>query len=401
MDLEKVRQDFPALGRTIKGKPIIYLDSACMSLKSRPVIDALVEYYEQYPACAGRSIHSLSSMVEEKVRDARKEVASFLGARDKEIVFTRNTTEAINLVAYSLGLCKNDVVVTSDREHNSNLIPWHVMRERQGIVHRVVKSNDDGTFSLESLREEAKGARLVSVVHSSNLDGYTLPVEEIIKVSHDEGALVMLDAAQSAPHNPFSFKKLGADFLACSGHKLTGPTGTGALCAKESLLEEMQPFMTGGETVRTSTYDGHELLGPPEKFEAGLQDYAGLIGFGAAARYIGRIGKESIQKHEARLNAVMTEGVRDIPGISILGPPEPDERPGILSFNLEGMDFHQIAMLLSSNANIMIRSGHHCCSSWFNAHGLRGSARASLYLYNTEEEAEAFAEELKKIAKLR
>jgi cysteine desulfurase/selenocysteine lyase len=402
MDVGKIRKDFPALGCELRGKPIVYLDNACMTLKSRQVIDAMMQYYECFPACAGRSVHKLSTMVEEHCQSARKRVAKFLDAKsEKEIVFTRNTTEGINLVAYSLGFRKGDIVVTSDREHNSNLLPWHALRDRAGIAHRVVKSNEDETFSLENFKREVKGAKLVSMVHTSNLDGYTLPIREITGISHDEGALVMVDAAQSAPHKPLSVRKLGADFLACSGHKLTGPTGTGALYGRYELLEKMNTFMLGGETVETSTYKDHELLNPPEKYEAGLQDYAGIIGFGAAVEYLSRLGKESMERHEVELNRIITEGIRDVKGLRILGPQEPGMRSGIVSFLLEGMDHHQVAMLLDGNANIMIRSGHHCVSSWFNAHGLKGSARASLYLYNTREEAEKFVEELKKVAGLR
>ncbi len=401
MNPEKLRADFPVLERRIGGKPIVYFDNACMALKSRQVIQSMNEYYERFPACAGRSMHRLSREVEERCQKARKSVAGFLGARDKEIIFTRNTTEGLNLMYHALGLNKGDAVVTSDREHNSNLIPCQVLARDRGVEHRVAGSHEDGTLDLEDFSGKVKGAKLVSVVHTSNLDGYTLPVREIIKLAHEEDALVMLDAAQSAPHKEFSVKKLGADFLACSGHKLTGPTGTGALFGRYDLLEEMGTFMLGGETVSTSSYTSHELLKPPEKFEAGLQDYAGIIGFGAAADYIRKAGREGIEEHEKKLNSVITESIRDIKGLRILGPQEPSERSGIVSFLLEGMDHHQTAMLLDSNANIMIRSGHHCVSSWFTEHGLRGSARASLYLYNTREEAELFVRELSKVAGLR
>jgi cysteine desulfurase/selenocysteine lyase len=196
-------------------------------------------------------------------------------------------------------------------------------------------------------------------------------------------------------------RKIGADFLACSGHKMTGPTGTGALYGRYELLEKMDTFMLGGETVRTSTYKDHELLKPPDKYEAGLQDFAGIIGFGAAVKYLEKIGRKNIEQHEIMLNRIITEGIQEIPGLRILGPQEPGMRSGIISFIIDRMDHHQIAMLLDNNANIMVRSGHHCVSSWFSAHGLKGSARASLYLYNTKEEAEKFVEELRKIAELR
>ncbi len=402
MDTEKIRGDFPVLERQINGKPITYLDSACMALKSRQVIDALVEYYEKYPACAGRSLHKLSNEVEQRVEHARKGIASFFGTKsDKELIFTRNTTEGLNLVARSVGLKKGDVVVTSGREHNSNLIPWQAMKENQGIEHRIAKLKEDASFDIEAFKDTVKGARFVSMVHTSNLDGYTMPIKEIAGIAHDEGALVMIDAAQSAPHKHVNVRKLGVDFMACSGHKMTGPTGIGALYGRYDLLEKMDTFLLGGETVKTSSYSGHELLPPPEKYEAGLQDYAGIIGFGAAVEYLKGVGLENITKHELELNRIITDGIQGIEGLRILGPQDPEQRGGIISFLIKGMDFHQIAMLLDNNANIMIRSGHHCCSSWFTENGLKGSARASLYMYNTKEEAELFIEELKKVAKLR
>lgn len=402
MDINKIRQDFPALDQEFGGKPMIYFDNACMSIKSRQVIASIMEYYEKYPACAGRSIHKLSSMVEERVEKARKGIAGFLGARsDKEIIFTRNTTEGLNLVARSLGLGKGDLVVTSDREHNSNLIPWHNLREEKGIEHRVSGSREDGTFDTEGFKDTVKGAKLVSMVHTSNLDGYTIPIKEVAGIAKDEGALMMIDAAQSAPHKDISVRKLGVDFLACSGHKMTGPTGTGVLYGRYDLLEKMDSFIVGGETVRTSTYKDHEPLKPPEKYEAGLQDYSGMMGFGAAVEYLKKVGMKSIQKHELELNRTITEGIQGIDGLRILGPQEPEMRSGIVSFLVKGMDYHQIAMLMDNNANIMMRSGHFCCSSWFNERGLKGAARASMYLYNTVEEAERFVEELRKVASLR
>ena len=402
MNPNKARKDFPALEQVFGGKPLVYFDNACMTLKSRQVIAAMMEYYERFPACAGRSVHKLSSIVDEHCHDARKGIARFLGARnEKEIIFTRNTTEGLNLVAHSLDLKKGDAVVTSDREHNSNLIPWIALSKSKGIEHRIVESNQDGTFNLDKFRDKVKGARLVSMVHTSNLDGYTLPLKEIAGIAHDEKALVMADAAQSVPHNELSVRKLGVDFLACSGHKMTGPTGTGMLYGRYDLLEGMSPFMLGGETVRTSSYKDYELLKPPEKYEAGLQNYAGIMGLGAAVKYLKGVGRENISRHEIELNRIITEGIQDIRGLRIIGPQEPDKRSGIVSFTLEGMDHHQVAMLLDNNANIMIRSGHHCVSSWFTEHGIKGSARASLYMYNTKEEAELLVQELKKVAGLR
>jgi len=376
-----------------------------MSLRPVQVIDAVNDYYRNFPACAGRSSHKLGRQVTEEVGKAREVIKKFFNAKSsKEVVFTKNTTEAVNLVANSFDLKKGDVVVTSDREHNSNLMPWQILKQTKGIVHEIVKSNPDNTFNIDNFREiivnNKNKIKLVSVVHTSNLDGYTLPAKEIIKISHDNSALVMLDAAQSAPHKDIDVRKLDADFLACSGHKMLGPSGIGALYAKHHLLEKMSPFMVGGDTVINTTYDSFQLEEPPEKFEAGLQHYAGIIGFGAAAKYLMKIGRKNIGKHEIKLNKIVTNDFNDVKNIEIIGPKDPELRSGIVSFNIKNIDPHEVAGMLDASANIMVRSGMHCVHSWFNAHDIKGSARASFYLYNTKEEAKLLVEEIKKIVKV-
>ncbi len=402
MNLEKIREDFPVLQKKINGKPIIYFDSSCVTLKPIQVVEAMNEYYENYPACAGRSIHKFGNKVTDKVKESRETIAKFIGAKKpEEIIFTRNTTEGINLLAHSLGLKKDDVVLTTDREHNSNLIPWQILAKTIGIKHKIVYSKKDMTFDINAFEKIVKDAKLVSFVHSSNLDGYTTPAEEIIKISHDNDALVILDGAQSAPHKPVNVKKLDVDFFAFSGHKMLGPSGTGALYGKQHLLEELNPFIVGGDTVQKSTYDSCVFLKPPEKFEAGLQNYAGMAGLAAAAKYLDKIGKENIQKHETELNKIITKEIENTDGSSIIGHSSPELRGGIISFNIEGIKYHDIALMLDERANIMIRSGQHCVHSWFNAHGIDGSARVSLYIYNTKEEAKVFIDNLKEISKLR
>jgi cysteine desulfurase/selenocysteine lyase len=398
MDAKKLREDFPILQ---SGK-FVYFDNACMSLKPRPVIQKMLEYYEQYTACAGRSNHRFSRLADENYHEARKSLQKFVNAKKpEEIVFTRNTTEGLNLVANSLSLQRGDAILTSDREHNSNLIPWQLLKERKGIEHRIVKSKEDYTFDMEAFKSAmSKQVKLVSAVWTSNIDGYTLPVKEIIKTAHDFGALVMLDGAQAVPHGKTDVRKLDADFLAFSGHKMLGPTGTGVLYGKYDMLEKMQTFMVGGETVSSTTYDSHVFLKPPEKFEAGLQDYAGMIGLGEAARYLERIGVEGIDNHERGLNKAISQVLSEIPNLQRVGVQDPELNGGIIAFNIRGMKYHDISLMLDRSHGIMIRSGQHCCHSWFNGHGIEGSARASLYLYNTQEEAEIFAEAVKKIAKL-
>lgn len=401
-NVDKIREDFPIFNQTINGKAIIYMDSACMTLRPRQVIEAMNEYYEKYPGCAGRSAHKFGIRVTEEYHKARETIAKFIGAKKtEEIIFTRNTTEGLNLVAHSLDLKKGDVVLTSDREHNSNLIPWQILSKEKGIKHKIVYSNPDTTFSLENFEKSMnKNVKLVSVVHTSNLDGYTLPVEKIIKIAHDFDSLVMLDAAQSMPHKPINVRKLDVDFLAFSGHKMLGPSGTGVLYGKYHLLEELKPFIVGGDTVKNTTYESYSLLPPPEKFEGGLQNYAGAIGLAAAAKYLDKIEKDKIEKHEIELNKMITSSIENIPDLNIIGPKQPELRGGIISFNIKGINHHDIALMLDEMANIMIRSGQHCVHSWFNAHGIEGSARASLYLYNTKEEAKVFIEKLIEISRL-
>ncbi|NYZ78521.1 aminotransferase class V-fold PLP-dependent enzyme [Candidatus Micrarchaeota archaeon] len=401
-ELERIRSDFPILKNGVGGKPIIYFDSGCVSLRPRQVMHAMNEYYEEYPACAGRSIHKLGKKVSDKLAEARRTFAKFLGARKaEEVIFTRNTTEGINLVAHSLKFSKGDVVITSDREHNSNLLPWQLLSKRSGVEHKIVYSTDNMEFDLEKFKEMMNdNVKLVSLVHSSNLDGYTLPAAEIVKIAHENGSLVMLDGAQSAPHRQVDVRKLDVDFFALSGHKMLGPAGTGVLYGKCELLEEMEPFMLGGDTVQNSTYNSYVLLKPPEKFEAGLQNYAGSIGLAEAARYIEKVGKEKIEKHEHELNKLISERLLKIKSASIIGPKQVELRSGVVSFNIEGMNFHDVAVMLDEN-NIMVRSGQHCVHSWFNAHNIPGCVRASLYLYNTIDEAGKFLDVLAGIARLR
>jgi len=396
MNVNKLREDFPILQ---KDKPnpqkTIYFDNACMSLKPRQVIEKISEYYNEYPACVGRSNHSLGARASEEYNNARRAVQKLLNAKDEhQIIFLRNTTEAINLVSRSLAF---DTVITTDKEHNSNLIPWLNLKSKKEIV------KTDSGFDMKSFEEILRNNKdrriLVSMAHTSNMDGTSIPARDIIKLSHEYGAIVMLDGAQSVPHKNTDVKKLDVDLLAFSGHKMLGPTGTGILYGKKELLETFKPYNVGGDTVKDSTYESFELEEIPERFEAGLQDYAGFIGLGEAAKYLGKYISD-IEDQEQKLNRIMTEGLSE--HIDILGPHDYRLRGGILSFNARNkMPYHEISSLLSSYAQIMIRSGRHCVHSWFNAHKIDGSARASVYLYNTEEEARLFVEKLKEILKMR
>ncbi|MFA5894783.1 MAG: cysteine desulfurase [Candidatus Shapirobacteria bacterium] len=395
MKIDQTRKDFSIL----TNNKWVYFDNACQSLRPQAVIDAITEYYQEYPACSGRSMHSLATKVTQKCDEARTIVSKFIGAKRKEeIIFTRNTTEGINLIAHSLELQTGDVVITSDKEHNSNLIPWQMLVKKIGIVHKIIPSNSDNTFNLKAFEMAMSGkVKLVSMGFTSNLDGVTIPASEIIRIAHKHGSLVLLDAAQTAPHQKIDVSNLDVDFLAFSGHKMLGPSGMGVLYGKYNLLEKLSPFMVGGDTVSSSTYTSHEFLPPPEKFEAGLQDYAGIIGLGEACKYITKIGFLEIEKHEHELNAYISQELLKIPNLKIIGPQNSSLRSGIISFYIEGIDHHQIALILNQSANIMVRSGQHCVHSWFNDRQIKGSVRVSVYFYNTIEDARLFVESLKKV----
>ena len=389
------REDFPILQNDV-----IYFDNACMTLKPVQVIDKINEYYRDYPACGARSLHKLGKRVDEEIDNARKSIAKFIGGKSEEIVFTKNTTESLNLVANGFKFKAGDIVLSTDKEHNSNLIPWLKLQNIGCIKHKVVPSLEDNTFDLERFKEMVKGVKVVSMVHTSNLDGVSIPLKEIISIAHDAGAKVVVDAAQSIPHKKVDVKKLDADFIAFSGHKMLGPTGTGVLWGKRDELDEMHQFLVGGETVIDSTYDSYTPEKVPNKFEAGLQHYAGIIGLGEAAKYLMKLGMDTVQEQEFKLNNRITEGLKEFEVVKLIGPPDASLRSGIISFTVDGIDAHNVAGILDHSANIMCRSGAHCVHSWFNKHNLAGSIRASLYFYNTLEECDIFIDTMRNIVNL-
>lgn len=402
MNISKIREDFPILNNP--KKPIIYFDNACMTLRPRQVVEKMNEYYYEYPACAERSHHRLGKKATEEYNNSRVLIRKFINAKsDKEVIFTRNTTEGINLIAKSYPFHRDDVIISTDKEHNSNLLPWQVLAREKGLRRERISTKDGFDMtSFEQILKKAKGntnRAFVSMVHTSNMDGTTNPVKEIINIAHKYDAIVMLDAAQSVPHKPIDVKKLDVDFLAFSGHKMLGPSGTGVLYGKEELLKKLAPYNVGGSTVNDSTYDSAEFAELPERFEAGLQDFAGFIGLGETVNYLKKY-IDDIHEHELKLNKIVTEGLKN--HVNILGTEDYKLRSGIFSFNTKNkMDFHEVALMLDSYANIMIRSGRHCVHSWFNENKIDGSARASFYLYNTEDEAKLFVEKLNEIMKMK
>ena len=367
-----------------------------MSLKPKQVLEKINEYYHEYPSCSGRSVHKLATQATISVDEARARVQKLLNAgQPNEVVFLKNATEGINLLANSLPFATGDRILITDREHNSNLVPWLVLQNRVGIKLETVPSNPDNTFDLETFEAMmGQDVRLVSMVHTSNLDGYTIPEDEIIKIAHDHDAQVLLDGAQSAPHKALDVQKMDVDFFVLSIHKMCGPTGVGALYGKYPLLVNLTPFLVGGGTVNSANNDDITFLPPPDRFEAGLQNYAGIIGAGAAAEYLMEIGLDNISAHDVKLNRIMTDRLQHIGGLELIGPADPELRGPVFSFNIKGIEPHNIAMILDETENILIRSGMQCMHSWFHKNNLTGSARASVYLYNTEDEVRLFSEKV-------
>ena len=393
----KNRDDFPTLRDE---NPPAYLDNACMTLRPDSVIRAVDDYYQVNPSCGGRSVHRYATRVSRHVSATRQKVAEFFNAPNTdEIIFTRNATHSLNQVAKGLSWKKGDVILTTDREHNSNLVPWLQLEQEKGVDHRVVKSNSDNTFNLEEFENACADAganlKLVSLSHVGNLDGVAVPLKEAAKIAKDHGALVCADGAQSAPHMDVDVQDLNIDFLAFSLHKMLGPSGMGGLWGKMDLLENMRSIQSGGSTVENSSYDSLTWSKPPAKFEGGLANYAGIIGTNAAIEYLSGLNLSDIHEKEVRLNKVMSSIIQDVDGMSIIGPRDASKRGGICSVLLDNIEAHDVAILLDEAAGVMVRSGMHCVHSWFNEHQLEnGSLRASAYFYNTEEEVRLFADTL-------
>ncbi|WP_400206938.1 aminotransferase class V-fold PLP-dependent enzyme [Candidatus Methanomassiliicoccus intestinalis] len=387
MDAARLRLDFPLYDS--ENKDVIYLDNACQTLRPKQVIAAMDEYYYQFPACGGRSIHRLATQVSLKIDEAREKIAAFIGCAPRNIIFTKNCTEALNLAAKGYPFAKGSAVLTTDLEHNSNHVPWMSSR----LQHKFVRTPASGLFDFNAYQQQlTKDVSVVSMVHTNNVTGTTLPAREIISAAHDNGSLVILDGAQSVPHQKIDVKALDVDMLAFSLHKMLGPSGVGVLYAKDEVLEKMSPLISGGGSVGTTDYENVAFLPPPEKFEAGLLNYSGIIGAGAAVDYLQQVGMEEIAAHEQELNRCLTAGLQDNEAVTILPPVDAAQRSGIFSFNIRGMDSHDIAMICDEIAGIAIRSGMHCAHPFFVARGINGCARASLYLYNTKEECRRFVE---------
>ena len=396
MDVVSIRKDFP----TIRNGKGVYLDSACQSLKPDCVIQKMMEYYNEYPACGGRSVHSMGTRVSMEMDETREKLASFFGCDDpNEFVLTKNTTEGMNTIARGFGLKKGDVVVTTDVEHNSNHVQWLQLADEIGIERRYCRTSLEGEFDIENFKKVMdRKVKLVSMGHTSNVTGCTIPVKEIVEIAHDYGAAVAIDGAQSAPHMPIDLKDLDVDFFCASLHKMLAPTAVGMMYGKADRLKELKPLMYGGGIVGLTTYDSVKISPAPEKFEASLGNYSGIIGAGAALDYLSKIGMKNISEHERYLQRKIQDGVKEIDGLSIVGPEDPDKRGGVFSFNIKGLSSHDISMMLDNMDSIMIRSGMHCAHPFFVSRGIDGSARASVYLYNDDSDIDRFITALKKLS---
>jgi len=390
MNVAQVRADFPALRPTAGRRPPTYLDSACMSLVPTVVLEAMEAYYREFPGCAGRSVHRFSEEVERRYEGARGAFARFLGRSDPTgVVFLRNATEAINLVGEGLSWKAGDRVLVSDREHNSNLIVWQRLAAERGIRIEVLPLRDEGGFDADALEAGlARGVRLVSLYHTSNLDGTTLPIAEITERAHDRGALVLFDGCQAAPHRKVELDRIGVDFYALSAHKMLGPTGTGVLAAAPGPLAGLRPLVLGGETVEWSTLESHALRPPPHRFEAGLQNYAGVIGAHAGIDYLARVGFEAVEAQQLAVNARVSAAFEDEPRIQRLGPADPRERSSVFAFSVDGVDPNDVAVFLDEGHDVLVRSGMHCVHSYYARRELPGNVRASFYLYNDRSDAD-------------
>jgi cysteine desulfurase/selenocysteine lyase len=407
-DVARIRKDFPILERTVRGgQPLIYLDSANTSQKPRQVLDAMDDFYERHNANIHRASHQLGEEATEAYEGARIKVGEFIGSADEtEIVFTKNISEAINLVAYSMSnasvtgsgrfsLGPGDEIVITEMEHHSNIVPWQLLCQRTGATLRWFGVTPDGRLDVSAIGDLInERTKLVALAHQSNVLGCINPVRMIADAAHAVGALVLVDAAQSVPHMPVDVAALGADFLGFTGHKLCGPTGIGVLWARAELLDEMPPFLGGGEMIESVWMDHSTFAAPPHKFEAGTMPIAQAVGLGAAIDYLSDIGLDSIRAHEVPLIEHTLAALAGIDGVRILGPADPADaadRGSAVSFTVEGVHPHDISQVLD-DMGIAVRAGHHCAWPLHRAFGVQSSTRASFYLYNTRAEAEALAE---------
>ncbi|MET0163221.1 MAG: SufS family cysteine desulfurase [Microbacteriaceae bacterium] len=408
-ELAAIRSDFPQLGEIVQGHPLVYLDSGATSLKPRQVLDAERRFAETRTAAVHRGAHTLAAEATEDYEDARMRVARFIGARDDELVWTSNATEAVNLVAYAIGnaslgrggaaaerfrIGPGDEIVATEQEHHANLIPWQELAARTGATFRWIRTRDDGTLDLGHAAEViGERTRIVAFSHVSNVVGVENPVAELVALARAAGALVLLDACQSAPHLPLDVKALDVDFAVLSGHKMLAPTGIGALYGRRELLRDLPPFLTGGSMITTVTMEGADFLPPPQRFEAGTQRISQAVAFAAAVDYLDAVGMERIAAHEAALGARLAARLAEQPDVRLIGPADSPHRVGLAAFTIGSVHAHDVGQLLDEQG-IAVRVGHHCAQPLHRRLGITATARASTYLYSTPAEVDALVDGL-------
>lgn len=399
--IEEIRQQFPILEREVNKRPLIYLDNTATSQTPRCVVDAIVDGYVHHKANVHRGVHTLSQEATQLQEDARHSAAQFVNAEfDEEIVFTRGTTEALNLIAASYGgmvLGPNDVLVLSVMEHHANIVPWQLLQKKNGFTIKVVDINDDGTLKLEQLWQylDEGGVKIVSITHASNVLGTVNPIAEISKRTHAAGAVMVVDGAQGAPHIKIDVRGLGADFYVLSSHKMYGPAGVGVLYGKRDLLEAMPPYQGGGEMIKRVSFSGTTFADIPYKFEAGTPDFIDIAAFRSAVDWLDKQGVDSVAEYEHRLLQYCMERLAEVDGVKVYGT-----APGkcaIVSFNLEGAHHYDVGMLLDKQG-IAVRTGHHCAEPLMHRLGVEGCVRASFAAYNTMEEVDGFIKALKRVS---
>jgi len=404
LDVTTIRKDFPILSQEINGRPLVYLDSAATTQKPRQVIDALVRYYETSNANIHRGVHTLANRATDQYEGTRETVRRFIGGGEtSEIIFTRNTTEAINLVAHAWGnhaINEGDEIVLSVMEHHSNIVPWQLLAARNHATVRFAELTPEGELDLDSLRGLlSPRTRLVAITHVSNVLGTINPVAEVVEMAHAAGALVLLDAAQSVPHMAFDAAALGVDFVAFSAHKMLGPTGVGVLWARRELLAEMQPFLGGGDMISRVRQEGSTWADLPHKFEAGTPNIADVIAFGAAIEYLEALGMSEVREHEKQLTAYAMEKLRALPGLTIHGPLDAEKRGGVVAFSMADAHPHDVATIADGHG-VAIRAGHHCAQLLLPHLGVSATSRASFAIYNHEGEVDVLVEALEHVGKV-
>ncbi|GAB1646147.1 cysteine desulfurase [Krasilnikovia sp. MM14-A1259] len=413
-DVARVRADFPILGREVNGHPLVYLDSANTSQKPRAVLDAMRAHHERHNGNVSRSVHTLGTEATTAYEDARAKVAAFIGAAAPEdVVFVKNSTEAINLVAYAFSnaatqpdvdprfrLGPGDEVVISEMEHHSNIVPWQLLCQRTGATLRWFGITDDGRLDESRLGELVnERTKIVSIVHMSNILGTINDPARIVARAHEVGALVLLDCSQSVPHLPIDVAELGADFIAFTGHKMLGPTGIGALWGRGELLAAMPPVLGGGSMIETVTMERTTFAAPPARFEAGTPPIVEAVGLGAAIDYLSALGMAAVHEHEQEITGYALKTLADVPGVRVFGPGGPEGRGGTVSFDVQGVHPHDVGQILD-DLGVEVRVGHHCARPVCSRFGVAAMTRASFYLYTTTEEIDALAQGLDRVRRV-